>query len=180
LRAGELEAVALLRGWQSWATGVSSAALGLLGMATLSLMGLLSVVTPGAVDPLRRPTPGVVLTDLAGTSVGMVVVLWLFAGYASNIRQLWWSVSRRSRFAVLPRVRTTATVRHAGTITVESGSDSTINELHVLVYAFTAPRRGGMQTFVVQEAVPKASDLAVGPSLDVEYLTDDPSVVRRL
>ena len=162
MRGDELEAVALPRGWRSWATGVSSAALGLLGIAALSMMGLLSVVTPGAVDPLRRPTPGVVLTDLAGTSVGMAVVLWLFSGYASSIWQVWWSVSRRWRFAVLPRVRTTATVRHAGTITVESGSDSAIDELHVLVYAFTAPRRGGMQTFVVREAVPKASDLTVG------------------
>jgi hypothetical protein len=149
-------------------------------MAAVSLMALLSVVAPGAVDPLRRPTTGVVLTDLAATSVGMVVVGWLFAGYASNVRQAWWAVSRRSRFAMLPRGRTTATVRHAGTIAVESGSDSAIDHLHVLVYAYSAPWRGGVQTFVVREAVPKASDLAVGPSLDVEYLTHDPSVVRRL
>ena len=179
LRPGELEAVALPRGWRLWATEVSSAGLGMLGIIALSLLGLMVVVAPGNVDPIRRPTPGVVAMDLVATSVGLVVVMWLFAGYASSLRQLWWSASRAVRFAMRPRTRTTATLRHGGTITIESGSDSATEKLHVLVYAFTAHHRGHEQTYVVSEAVARPSDLAVDRRVELEYVTGDPSVVRR-
>ena len=179
LQPGELEAVALPHGWRLWATGVSSASLGVLGMTAVLLMGLMLVVAPGNVDPLRRPTLGVVAMDLAATSVGLVVVLWLCAGYASSVRHLWWSTSRRLSFTLRHRTRTTATLRHAGTITIESGSDSTTEKQHVLVYAFTARHRDRMQTYVVREAVTGPSDLAVD-RLELEYVTGDPSVVRRV
>ncbi len=180
LQAGEFEAVALPHGWRLWATGVSAASLGVLGITAVLLMGLMLVVAPGNIDPLRRPTFGVVVMDLATTSVGLVVVMWLFAGYTSSIRHLWWSTSRRLSFALRHRTRTTATLRHAGTITIESGSDSTTEKLHVLVYAFSAHHRGHERTYVVSEAVARPSDLAVDRRLELEYVTGDPSVVRRL
>ena len=177
---GEHEALALPSGWRQWASGVSAAALALLGVTAVSLMGLVLLVAPGNVDAIRRPTIGVVATDVVATSVGVVVVLWLLVGYTAGIRQLWWSVSRRLSFAIRHRTRTTATLRHAGTITTESGSDATIDEVHVLVYAFTARLHGRMQTFVVREAVSNAQELAVGRSLEIEFVTGQPSVIRRL
>jgi hypothetical protein len=180
LHPGELQAMALPSGWRQWASGVSAAALALLGMTAVSLMGLVLLVAPGSVDPTRRPTFGVAATDVGATSVGIVVVWWLLGGYASSVRQLWWSTSRRLSFAVRHRTRTTATLRHAGTITTETGSDAAIDKLHVLVYAFTARHHGRVQTFVVREAVSSAKELAVGASIQLEYVTGEPSVVRRL
>lgn len=180
MRPGEREAVALPRGWRSWAAGVSSAALAVLGGTALTLMALMSLVVPGNVDPVQRPTAGVVATDLLATTVGMTVILWLFAGYATSIWYLCWSITRRVAFFFRHRTRTTASLRHAGTVTIDTSGDASVDKLHLLVYAFTAPHQERVQTYVVREAVPTAADLAVGQTMEVEYVTADPSVILRL
>jgi hypothetical protein len=180
LEPGEVAASALPHGWRLWMSGTSSAVLGLLGVSAIVLLGLGLLVTPAVVDPIKRPTLAVVAIDLAATAAGIVVLLWLVGGYLSGVRSFWWAVSGRLSFLLRPRSRTRAIVRHAGTIATESGSDSSIAHVHLLVYAFTAPHQGRDWTFVVGEVVSRQDDLAVGPTLEIEYVTGRPALVRRI